>query len=51
MQGSARQWRFAIAILLGALAAALLMPADRVGGETVPTQMVHTLQRAAAGSR
>ncbi|WP_163506204.1 hypothetical protein [Fodinicola acaciae] len=32
MQGSARQWRFAIAVLVGAVAAALMMPADRVSG-------------------
>ncbi|GAA1694674.1 hypothetical protein GCM10009765_49920 [Fodinicola feengrottensis] len=38
MQGSARQWRFAVAILVGALTAALVMPADRVDGATVPSQ-------------
>lgn len=34
MQGSSRQWRIAIAVLVGAVAAALMMPADRVSGAT-----------------
>jgi hypothetical protein len=34
MHGSARQWRIAIAVLVGAVAAALMMPADRVSGAT-----------------
>ena len=36
MRSSARQWRFVVAILLGVLAAALLMPADRVDGAAAP---------------